>query len=149
MADNNNNTPKFRGRPHGAVNKVPALVKDNIVEAFERLGGVKGMVDWANFSNKNLTEFYRLYARLLPRNIELKNDGNPLSLTVIKYEDNRSNPQLVTAIEQQDAEDTQLLERLADELQIVSVGSEALSEEKQKVLVRDSNTNKSDDPYDF
>ena len=50
-------------RPKGVPNKVGAQAKENIVAVFTRLGGTAAMADWAR---KNQTEFYRLYARLIP-----------------------------------------------------------------------------------
>ena len=50
-------------RPRGVLNKVGAQVKENIVAVFTRLGGTAAMAGWAR---ENQTEFYRLYARLIP-----------------------------------------------------------------------------------
>lgn len=50
-------------RTIGAKNKVPQAAKENIQAVFVRLGGTKAMSDWAN---DNKTEFYKIYARLLP-----------------------------------------------------------------------------------
>jgi hypothetical protein len=36
------------------------------MDAFELLGGTEALVDWAGRSNENQTNFYKLYARLLP-----------------------------------------------------------------------------------
>lgn len=53
-------------RPKGAKNKVGANAKDNIIAVFVRLGGTAKMAQWAE---ENLTEFYRLYARLVPTEV--------------------------------------------------------------------------------
>lgn len=53
-------------RPKGAKNKVGSDAKDNILAVFTRLGGTAAMADWAK---ENLTEFYRIYARLIPQQI--------------------------------------------------------------------------------
>ena len=50
-------------RPKGVPNKLGAQAKENIVAVFTRLGGAAAMVAWAR---RNQTEFYRLYARLIP-----------------------------------------------------------------------------------
>ena len=50
-------------RPKGSVNAIGAQVKENVVAVFNRLEGTAGMARWAK---DNLTEFYRLYARLIP-----------------------------------------------------------------------------------
>lgn len=53
-------------RPLGAKNRVGAQVKENIVAVFTRLGGTHAMAEWAK---ENLTEFYRLYGRLIPSEV--------------------------------------------------------------------------------
>ena len=50
-------------RPKGIPNKLGAQAKENIVAVFTRLGGTAAMAAWAR---RNQTEFYRLYARLIP-----------------------------------------------------------------------------------
>lgn len=50
-------------RPLGAKNKIPQAAKENIAAVFVRLGGTAAMAKWAN---ENQTEFYKIYARLLP-----------------------------------------------------------------------------------
>jgi hypothetical protein len=50
-------------RPKGVPNKIGAQAKENIVAVFTRLGGTAAMAAWAE---RNKTEFYRLYARLIP-----------------------------------------------------------------------------------
>jgi hypothetical protein len=63
-------TPNLRGpgpgRPTGAPNKIGALVKQNIIAVFEGIGGTKSMINWAR---RNRTEFYKLYARLVPTQV--------------------------------------------------------------------------------
>lgn len=50
-------------RTHGAKNKIPQAAKENIAAVFVRLGSTAAMADWAK---DNKTEFYKLYARLIP-----------------------------------------------------------------------------------
>lgn len=52
------------GRPRGSVNTVNASVREVFRQAFEKLGGVPAMVEWARL---NPTEFYKLYGRLIPQ----------------------------------------------------------------------------------
>lgn len=54
------------GSRKGRPNRIGWVVKQNVLEVFELLGGVDGMVKWAK---RNKTEFYRLYARLIPTEI--------------------------------------------------------------------------------
>lgn len=58
---------KTGGRKKGTPNKISGTVKANVVAVFDRIGGVDGMVEWAN---ENKTEFYRLYGKLMPTEVE-------------------------------------------------------------------------------
>lgn len=57
------------GRPPGALNKTTRSVKAALETAFDTSGGIDALVAWAR---ENRTEFYKLYARLLP--IDVKAD---------------------------------------------------------------------------
>ena len=59
----------LRGRPKGVKNKVGASVKDSILAVFTRLGSTAQMAKWAR---DNQTEFYKIYARLIPQEVEAK-----------------------------------------------------------------------------
>jgi hypothetical protein len=54
------------GRPVGSKNKVGVQVKGSILEVFTNLGGVKAMTNWAR---RNKSDFYRIYARLIPTQV--------------------------------------------------------------------------------
>ena len=54
------------GRPPGVTNKVTRAAKENFALAFEALGGMERMVQWAKSDPDNLKTFYTLYARLIP-----------------------------------------------------------------------------------
>lgn len=54
---------KTGGRQKGTPNKVSAQVRENFLAVFTRLGGTAAMAEWAK---ANQSEFYKLYARLLP-----------------------------------------------------------------------------------
>ncbi len=67
-------------RTLGAKNKVPQLAKENIAAVFVRLGGTAQMAKWAK---ENQTEFYKIYARLLP--VQVGGDpGSPIIVEVVK-----------------------------------------------------------------
>ena len=53
------------GRPVGSKNKFTTL-KAAFIDAFEEIGGVDNLVEWARC---NQTEFYKMLARLMPREI--------------------------------------------------------------------------------
>lgn len=57
---------KTGGRVVGTPNKVTGTVKDNVIGVFDQIGGQEEMATWAK---DNRTEFYRLYAKLLPHQV--------------------------------------------------------------------------------
>lgn len=56
-----------RGRPKGSPNKVQADVKAMIIEAFEKAGGAKYLVQQ---SEKNPAAFMSLVGKVLPKDIK-------------------------------------------------------------------------------
>lgn len=56
--------PRLRTGPGKRPERTGVAAKEKLSEAFERMGGVAGLVRWAK---KNPTEFYRLWARLIPK----------------------------------------------------------------------------------
>lgn len=52
-----------------------AKARDNLAEAFEMMGGVPGLVRWGR---KNPTEFYRIWARLIPKEAVEATTSQPL-----------------------------------------------------------------------
>ncbi|GEM_PF-5060579 len=52
-----------KGRPKGAVNKTTRAAREAFMMAAEGIGGVAALTDWAK---RNPTEFWKLYARLIP-----------------------------------------------------------------------------------
>ena len=65
------------GRPKGTPNKFTAHAKEAFQLAFDELGGVGGLVDWAKSDEDHLTDFYKLFARLIPIEMTGK-DGKDL-----------------------------------------------------------------------
>jgi hypothetical protein len=57
------------GRPKGSPNKLTRQAKIVLQQAFEELGGVERLVEWASKSQRHYGEFLRLWARLLPREV--------------------------------------------------------------------------------
>ena len=51
------------GRPKGLRNKTTRQVKQALLDGFDGLGGMDAFVEWAR---EHPTEFYKLYAKLLP-----------------------------------------------------------------------------------
>lgn len=54
---------KTGGKQKGTVNKVTATAKEAFALAFEGIGGVAELAEWAR---ANKTDFFKLYARLIP-----------------------------------------------------------------------------------
>lgn len=78
---------KTGGRTKGSQNKLTAEVKAALEMAFNKLGGVQALVDWGK---GNRTEFYTLWVKLLPKNVELAGkDGEPLTVKIVTYGNNR------------------------------------------------------------
>ena len=64
--------PEGAGRKKGSANKTTVKVREAMELAFEGIGGVPALVEWAQ---KNQTEFYKLFAKLLPVQVEASVDG--------------------------------------------------------------------------
>jgi hypothetical protein len=57
------------GRPVGSKNKVPANLREDLITVYEQLGGIQGMVEWAEAKEGNRALFYRILASTLPRQV--------------------------------------------------------------------------------
>jgi hypothetical protein len=55
-------------RPKGKPNNVSSTAKENVIAVFNRLEGTAGMARWAK---RNQSDFYRLYAKLVPQQIDM------------------------------------------------------------------------------
>lgn len=60
---------KTGGRVKGTPNKVTTAAREAFQSAFDEVGGIQKLAEWAG---DNLTEFYKLYGRLIP--IDLQGD---------------------------------------------------------------------------
>jgi hypothetical protein len=72
---------KTGGRRPGSVNKTTATTKEALTQAFQSLGGVNSLVAWGK---ENQTEFYKLWAKLLPQEITGK-DGEPIKMALVTW----------------------------------------------------------------
>lgn len=88
------NTGSFKkgapGRPKGVQNKLTRSAKEAFALAFDELGGYEGLVDWANSNPMNRTEFYKLYARLIP--MDVTSGGEKLPTVVINAPNGEPQP---------------------------------------------------------
>ena len=79
-AKNSINSGKFQpgqsgnpaGRPVGSRNRFSQL-KEAFVEAFEGIGGVDSLMEWAR---DNKDKFYPLMVRIFPKEVELEHKGD-------------------------------------------------------------------------
>lgn len=78
--------PKLGGRQKGTPNRVTTAAKDAIAQAFDRVGGVDGLVDWIEASDDNRKVFYSsIHPKLIP--VQVGGDpDNPLNVTVRRIE---------------------------------------------------------------
>lgn len=68
---------KTGGRKKGVKNKITRKVSEVFEEAFERLGGADALVE---FAADEPSEFYRLYGKMLPRQIDADITSNGQTL---------------------------------------------------------------------
>ena len=82
---------KTGGRLAGTPNKMTRNVRQALEIAFEQLGGVTALVDWGR---DNPVEFYRLWAKLLPKELNVTEEVNQ-NHTIVYMADNGRDPDLV------------------------------------------------------
>lgn len=63
-----------KGRPKGARNKLTKSAKEAFSLAFDTMGGAEGLARWAR---THPTQFYALYARLIPTETAVAHGFNP------------------------------------------------------------------------
>jgi hypothetical protein len=67
------------GRKKGVPNKNTRAAREAMQLAFQGVGGVKALTAWAK---DNPTEFYKIYARLIPVETEVSGkDGGPIAVS--------------------------------------------------------------------
>jgi hypothetical protein len=69
-----------KGRKRGSRNKLTRGAKEAFEHAFNALGGSAALAEWAA---ENRTDFYKLFARLIPQEQRHADpNGEPVSVTV-------------------------------------------------------------------
>ena len=69
-----------KGKPPGALNKTSLSVKEALIEAFDKMGGVPALIAWGQ-REENQAEFYKLWAKIMPTQHELSGpNGQPLQI---------------------------------------------------------------------
>ena len=64
------------GRPPGTEAALTAECKDMIATCFEQVGGLPGLVKWVQKSDKNRAFYTRMYIRLMPVNVTVRDHKN-------------------------------------------------------------------------
>tara|TARA_B100001964_G_scaffold180581_1_gene199530 strand:- start:191 stop:526 length:336 start_codon:yes stop_codon:yes gene_type:complete len=89
-ANNKINTGQFKpgqsgnpdGRPVGSRNRFTAL-KESFVEAFDRIGGIDNLVEWAK---GNQDKFYPLMVRIFPKEVEINEKSTAdMHVSILEY----------------------------------------------------------------
>jgi len=94
VGDNRQNADKKTGRDKrlanltggsrkGIPNKTTVAVKQALIEAFEQMGGVARL---AEFAKVEPGEFYKLWVKILPQEISGV-DGAPLTVQIVRLAD--------------------------------------------------------------
>ena len=77
--------PGNPGRPKGSANRFTKL-RDEMLEAFEQLGGVDGLVKWAKSDPDRQGMFYTMIARMLPKPVEVSGESE-LVIRIVRQGD--------------------------------------------------------------
>lgn len=72
-----------KGRPKGSPNKTTIAVKQALIEAFEKMGGVDRL---AEFAEEEPGEFYKLWVKILPQEISGV-DGGAVTVNIVRLAD--------------------------------------------------------------
>ena len=69
-----------KGKVKGTQTKATTSVKEAFRLAFEGIGGVKALIEWAKDEK---TEFFKIYSKLLPKELEVSGaDGGPIKTSI-------------------------------------------------------------------
>ena len=90
-----------RGRQKGELNKFTRTVKEAILAAFDEVGGHEWLVQQAK---DNPVAFMGLLAKILPTQIDLKSNGEPIKIIV-----ERADQKLPITIDADDARNSAAL----------------------------------------
>lgn len=78
-----NLTNAGKGRPKGVPNKTTVAVKTALIEAFDKMGGVDRL---AQFAEEEPGEFYKLWVKILPQEISGV-DGGAITVQIVRLAD--------------------------------------------------------------
>ncbi len=77
------------GRKPGVPDKTTTAAKESFALAFDKLGGWEALAQWAALP-QNRTEFYKLYARLIP--VDLTSQGDKIPAPIIQLAHGQPEP---------------------------------------------------------
>lgn len=69
------------GRPKGLQNKTTTSIKNAFIEAFQKRGGVKALLAWAD---EEPGEFYKILGKMCPKELEVSGPGGGPIQTVVE-----------------------------------------------------------------
>lgn len=76
--------------------KTVTMAREHLSEAFEFIGGVAALVVWGR---ENLTEFYRLWARMIPKDAPSEDQAMPLESLLAKLAEQSDVPVMQAAMQ--------------------------------------------------
>ena len=72
------------GRAKGSPNKSTKAAKEAIHEAFEKMGGIKALVEWSNKNDDNRKVFYsQIWPKIVPLQVGGE-EGNPIVTEIVQ-----------------------------------------------------------------
>lgn len=74
---------KTGGRKKGTPNKLTASAKQAFQFAFDEIGGARALAEWAR---ENRTDFYKLFARLIPTEVTGEG-GGAITVQIVRFSD--------------------------------------------------------------
>ena len=87
--------PKTGGRKAGTPNRSTASVKAAIETAFKNLGGVDALTRWGE---ENPGEFYKLWAKLLPKEVHADVEHRQQAQIMITLPDNGRGTEIINGL---------------------------------------------------
>lgn len=70
------------GRPKGISNKLTMNAKQAFQFAFDKIGGGEALGEWAN---RNKTDFYKIYGRLIPTDVTVDPEANTIKVEIVHF----------------------------------------------------------------
>ncbi len=67
------------GRKKGTPNKFTTL-KADFLKAYDDIGGVEELANWASKNAKNQSQFYKILASMLPRHVDISSEDHARAL---------------------------------------------------------------------